>query len=73
MYLTFNDAFTSKNKNILLLGTEHQELQEPAMADIAGVQQPASPATNRHPSAEQPHGAVVSHALPHADCVLLTY
>ena len=47
-------------------GSEHQELQEPAVADAADLQLPEKAPADRHSSPEQPHGAVVAHALPHA-------
>ena len=47
-------------------GATHQELQEPAVAALAQLQQQGAPPAHRHAAAEQPHGAVVPHALPHA-------
>lgn len=47
-------------------GPEHQELQEPALADAADVQLSEEAPSHGDPSAEQPHGALVAHALPHA-------
>ena len=57
---------------LFLPGSEYQELQEPALADIAHIQQPTSTAADGDTAAEQPHGAVVSHAFPHAHCVCLS-
>ena len=47
-------------------GAEHQELQEPALADAADLQLTEAAPPHGHPSAEQPHGALGSHALSHA-------
>ena len=50
-------------------GAAYQELQEPAVAAAAQLQQQGAPPAHRHAAAEQPHGAVVPHALPHARCL----
>ena len=47
-------------------GPEHQELQVPEVANVAELQQPASSAPHGNPPAEQPDGAVVADAFPHA-------
>ena len=47
-------------------GSEHQELQVSALADSVELPQPASSALDWYASAEQPHGTLVSDALPHA-------
>lgn len=54
-------------------GSEHQEFQEPALADPAQFQQPASPTVDWHSPPEQPDGAVVPHALPHASRLLVPH
>jgi len=53
-------------RRCLVTGPEHKELQVAALADAAQLPQPASAAVDRHAAAEQPHGTVVSDALPHA-------
>lgn len=55
----------------LLTGPEHKKLQKPKVADPADFQQPAPPSAHRDPAAEQPDGAMVSNALPHANSLLL--
>ena len=50
----------------VLSGPEHQELQVPEVADLAELQQPASSAPHGNSPAEQPDGAVVADAFPHA-------
>lgn len=39
------------------------------MADLADLQLPEKALADRHPPAEQPDGALVTHALPHASCL----
>lgn len=53
-------------------GSEHQELQEPALANTAYLQQSASAAPDGHTATEQPHGVVVPDALPHAHRLCLS-
>ena len=47
-------------------GAHDQELEEPAVADLAQLQLAAPPAHHGHAPAERSHGALVPHALPHA-------
>ena len=47
-------------------GSEYKELQVSALADAAQLPQSASAAADRDATAEQPHGAVVTDAFPHA-------
>jgi len=54
------------------VGTKHQELQIAALADASELPQPASPLIDRNAITEQPHGALVSHALSNATCVRIT-
>ena len=50
-------------------GAAHQELQVAALAVPAQLPVAAAPTAHRHAATEQPHGALVAHALPHAACV----
>jgi hypothetical protein len=52
-------------------GSQHQELQEPALADAPHLQLAAPPAPHRHAAAERPDGALVADALPDAPRVPL--
>ena len=54
-------------------GSEHQELQEPALADPTELQQPETTPPDRYTTAEQPDGAVVPHAFPHAHRLLISH
>jgi len=47
-------------------GSEHKELQVTEVADAAQLPQPAPALADRHAAAEQPDGALVTDALPHA-------
>ena len=60
------------NFQIYLLGSKHQELQVAEMAGSAQLQLPTSTAPDRNSAAEQPHGTLVSHALPNATCFPVT-
>lgn len=51
------------------IGSTHQELQVSEMAVPVELQQSAPPPLDGDPSAEQPHGAVVPHALLDASFV----
>ena len=75
--MVFSEVFYTRTLCLLtggcyiLLGPEHQELQVPEVANVAELQQPASSAPHRNSPAEQPDGAVVADAFPHAVCVRL--
>ena len=58
--------------SICLSGTKHKKFQEPTLANSAELQQWAEAALDWHTTAEQPHGTVVPHALPHAFGVLIS-
>ena len=62
----------STNCLFVVTGPEHQELPVPTLADTAQLLVPTPPAAHWHAPTEQSHGAVVSHALPHAASVRLT-
>lgn len=47
-------------------GSEYQELQVTALADTVEFSQSTSTSSNRYPASEQPDGALVTDALPHA-------
>ena len=47
-------------------GAAYQELQEPAVAAAAQLQQQGSPPAHRHAAAEQPHRADVPAGVRHA-------
>ena len=53
-------------------GSEHQELQVPAVADFAELSVSASSVTDWYSTTEQSDGTVVTHAFPHASCLPIT-
>ncbi len=50
-------------------GSEYQELQIAAVADPTELPESATVVADWHTTTEQPHGAVVAHAFPHASCL----
>ena len=71
--LYWNSHWNSHYVVISRAGSEHQELQEPALADSAELQQPETAPPHWHTAAEQSDGAVVPDALPHAHRLLFSH